>query len=131
MEIFAIQNISRVPSFTICFLIFSYFWHLFYLFYLSIVVKEVLKIFVSFSYMDLRFYRRIMQNYGFFLQKIWDIWNPKFQQNSIVYYFIFIFSIFDIFYSCFTYPNLSKTYDIFCGVLLEGLEISSTNSGNF
>jgi len=43
MVIFAIQNIFRVPSFTICFLIFWYFWHLFYLFYLSIVVKEILK----------------------------------------------------------------------------------------
>jgi len=131
MEIFAIQYVFRVPSFAICFLIFLVFLTYFFLFYLSVVVKKILKIFVFVSCMDSRFYQRILQNYGFLLQKIWDISNWKFYQNSIVYYFIFIFSIFDIFYTYFTYPNLSKNYEIFCGVLLEGLEILSTNSRNF
>jgi len=31
----------------------------------------------------------------------------------------------------FTYPNLSKNYGIFCGVLLEGLDILPTISGKF
>ena len=44
--------------------------------------------------MDPRLYEKIMQNFGFFCQKNWDIWNPKFQQNSIVYYFFFIFLAF-------------------------------------
>jgi len=51
-----------------------------------------------------------------FSSKNWDLWHPKFKQNSIVYNFIFIFIIFDIFYSYFTDPNLSKSYGIFCGV---------------
>ena len=32
------------------------------------------------------------------LSKNWDIWNPKFQQNSIVYYFFLIFLAFFAFY---------------------------------
>ena len=39
-------------------------------------------------------YKRQLQNYGFFLQKNWDIWNPKFQQISIVHYFFFMFLAF-------------------------------------
>jgi len=55
---------------------------------------------VLFYCMDLRFYQKILQNYGFFFKKNWDIWNPKFLQNSIVYYFFFIFfSIFGIWFS--------------------------------
>jgi len=43
----------------------------------------------------------------------------------MVYYFFFIFLAFLVFFS---YPNLSKNYGIFCGVLLDGLEILSMNS---
>jgi len=41
----------------------------------------------------------------FFFKRSWDIWNPKFQQNSIVYYFFFIFLAFLAF--CFLF-HLSK-----------------------
>ena len=44
--------------------------------------------------------------YGFeILSKNWDIWNIKYQQNSIVYYFFFIFLAFLAF--CFLF-HLSK-----------------------
>jgi len=52
-----------------------------------------------------RFYQKILQNYGFSFKKNWDIWNPKFQQNFIVYYLFFIFSAFLAF--CFLF-HLSK-----------------------
>jgi len=41
----------------------------------------------------------------FFSKNNWDIWNPKFQQNSIVYYFVFTFLAFLAF--CFLF-HLSK-----------------------
>jgi len=53
-----------------------------------------IKSFVLFYCMNPRFYQKILQNYGFFVKKNWDIWYPKFQQNSIVYYFVFIFLVF-------------------------------------
>jgi len=59
--------------------------------------------------MDPRFYQKILQNDGFSFKKNLDISNPKFQQNSIIYYFVFIFY--------FTYPNLLKNYRIFCSFI--------------
>jgi len=47
------------------------------------VFKKNCKIFVLFYCMDPRFNK-----------KNWDIWNPKFQENSIGYYFFFIFLAF-------------------------------------
>jgi len=41
----------------------------------------------------------------FFFKNNWDIWNPKFQQNSTVYYFLFIFL--EVFAFCFLF-HLSK-----------------------
>jgi len=61
-----------------------------------------------------------------FLKKNLDIWNPKFQQNSIVYYFFLVFQHLWHFFFNFTYPTLSKNYGIFCSVLFEGLEIWPT-----
>jgi len=56
--------------------------------------------------MDPRFYQKILQNYSFcFQKKNWDIWNPKFQQYSIVYYCVFTFLAFLAF--CFLF-HLSK-----------------------
>jgi len=40
------------------------------------------------------------------LSKNWDIWNPKFQQNSIVYYFFFNFLAFLAFCFLFHVPQL-------------------------
>jgi len=40
------------------------------------------------------------------LSKNWDIWNPKFQQNSIVYYFFFIFLAFLAYWLLFHVPKL-------------------------
>ena len=72
---------------------------------------------------DSRFYQKILQNYGFFLKKNWDIWNSKFQQNSLFTISFLFFQQFWHFVFDFTYPNLSKYYEIFCSVLLERLEI--------
>ena len=58
-----------------------------------------------FCCVDPRFFQNILQNYGFFSKKNWDIWNPMFQQNSIVYYLFFIFLAF--FELCFLF-YLSK-----------------------
>jgi len=102
----------------------------FFLVYLSMVFKKFLK-FVLFYCMDPSFYQEILQNYVFFFKKIWDIWTPELQQNSIVYYFYLIFLAFLAFFFYFTYPNLSKNFGVFCSVLFEGLEILLTNSGNF
>ena len=95
--------------------------------------QKMHRILVLFYCMDPRFYHRIMQNYGFFFfQKIWDVWNPKCHQNSTVYnFFLIFFSIFDIFFFLFHLFKLVKNSEIFCSVLLEGLENLSTNSGNF
>jgi len=60
---------------------------------------------VLFCCVDPRFFQNILQNYGFFSKKNWDIWNPMFQQNSIVYYLFFIFLAF--FELCFLF-YLSK-----------------------
>ena len=40
------------------------------------------------------------------LSKNWDIWNPKFQQNSIIYYFFFIFLAFLAYWLVFHVPKL-------------------------
>jgi len=60
---------------------------------------------VLFYCMDPRFYLKILQNCFFFFKKNWEIWNPKFQQNLIIYYFFFIFLAFLAF--CFLF-HLSK-----------------------
>ena len=39
------------------------------------------------------------------LSKNWDIWNPKFQQNSIVYYFFYIFLAFLAYWLLFHVPK--------------------------
>jgi len=121
IEILYIQNILRIPSFTIC----SFNFLVFLAFFFSVLplygFQKKFKISVLFYYMDLRIYQKILQNYSlFFFKKNWDIWNPKFQQNSIVYYFFFIFLEFLHFVFYFTYPNLSKNYESFCNVLMEG-----------
>jgi len=75
------------------------------------------------------------------LSKNWDNWNPKFQQNSIVYYFFFIFLAFLTFCFLFHLSKLvQKLWNFFssictCQKILEifmffyfyGLEILSKN----
>jgi len=69
--------------------------------------------------MDPRFYQIILKNYDFFSQKEIQIFEI---QNSIAYYFFFIFLAFlTSFFFYFTYLNLSKNYENFCSVLLYGL----------
>jgi len=98
------------------------------------VSKKVFKISVLFYCMDPRFCQKIMQNYGFFLQKkkkfeIFEIQNFNKIPSFTISFFIFL--VFFAFFFYFTYPNFSKNYIIFCSLLFEGLEILSINSGNF
>ena len=93
--------------------------------------QKILKIFVFFYCIDLRFPQKFLQNYGFFLKKIeiFEIQNfNKIPSFTISFLFFLAFLTF-FFY--FTYPNLSNNYGIFCCFLFEGLEILSTNSWNF
>ena len=66
--------------------------------------------------------QNFVKSWNTFLKNI-DIWNPKFFINSIVSYlfFFYFFIILVIFFSYFTYPNLSKNSEQFCGALLYGL----------
>ena len=90
-----IWNTKHFQNSIVDYLLFNFIVFLtsFFLFYLPIVVIKFLK-FCGFYCMDPRFYQRILQNYGFFFKKIWCIWNPKFHQNSIIYYFFLIFLAF-------------------------------------
>ena len=103
----------------------------FFLVYMSTVFKNFLKFLCSFIVCIRDFIKKFYKTMVFFFKKNWDIWNPEFQHNSIVYYFFFIFLSFLAFFFYLTYPNSSKNYGIFCNVLLEGVEILSTNSGHF
>jgi len=49
----------------------------------------------------------------FFFKKNWDIWNPKFQQNSIIYYFFLFFSIFGILFSISPIQTCPKIIELF------------------
>jgi len=71
------------------------------------MVLKKIKIFVLFYCMDPRFYQKVLQNYGFFFQKKLRYLKSKFQQNFIVYYFDFSFSVFLAF--CFLF-HLSKLF---------------------
>jgi len=104
----------------------------FFLFYLPIVIKKFLKFLYFLLYRSEILSMNSAKLWFFLCEKIWYIWNKKFHQNSEIYYFFLIFlSFLTSFFFYFTYPNLWKDYWSFCGVLLEGLEILSTNFGNF
>jgi len=65
----------------------------FFLFYLLIVIKKFLK-FLCFLFYESEILSRNSAKLWFFFMKIWYIWNPKFHQNSIIYYFFLIFLAF-------------------------------------
>ena len=66
---------------------------------------KILKFLFCFIVWIQDFIKKVCKTTVFFFKKSWDIWNPKFQQNSIVYYFFFIFLAFLAF--CFLF-HLSK-----------------------
>jgi len=82
-----------------------YFWHLFFVFYLSMVFKKIIKFLGCFVVWIRDFIKKFCKTMVFFSINNWDIWNPKYQQNSTVYYFFFIFLEFLEF--CFLF-HLSK-----------------------
>ena len=104
------------------YLIFYYFsiFQTFFFYFTCLWFSKNCKIFVLFYYMDPRFYQKM---------EIFEIQNfNKIQLFTISFLFFQHFWHF-VFY--FTYPNLSKNYEIFCSVLLEGLEILPMISGKF
>jgi len=70
--------------------------------------------------MDPRFYQKI---------EIFEIQNFNKIPSLTISFLVFLH--FWHFVFCFTYPNLSKNYGIFFGVLLEGLEILPAIFGKF
>ena len=125
------QNIFRIPSFTICFFIFLVYLTFFFLFYLSMVSKKIVKFLFCFIVWIRDFIKKFCKTMVFLFNKNWDIWNPKFQQNFIVYYFFFIFSVFLAFCFLFHLSKLVQKLWNFCSILLEGLEILPTISEKF
>jgi len=87
------------------FLIFCYFWHLFFLYYQSMVFKKIVELLCRFILWIKDFIYKLCKTTVFFFKKRWDIWNLKFQQNSIVYYFFFIFLAFLAFCFLFHVPK--------------------------
>jgi len=81
----------------------------FFLFYLPIVIKKFLK-FLSFLLYGSEILSKNSTKLWFFFKKIWYIWNPKFHQNSLIFYFFLIFLHFWHLFFYFTYPNLWKYY---------------------
>jgi len=69
------------------------------------VFKKIVRLLCCFIVWIWDFFKKFCKTTIFFSKKNWDIWNPKFQQNSIVYYFFFIFLGFLAF--CFLF-HLSK-----------------------
>ena len=72
---------------------------------MSMVFKKIVKFLCCFIAWMQDFIKKLCKTMVFFCKKNWDIWNPKFQQNSIIYYFFFILSAFSAF--CFLF-HLSK-----------------------
>jgi len=69
------------------------------------VFKKSVRFFCCFIVWIRDFIKKFYKTMVFFFKKDWDIWNSKFQLNSIVYYFFFIFLQFLAF--CFLF-HLSK-----------------------
>ena len=103
----------KICGFTSCFLFFYYFW----LFNFNFIYLYLSKNSIYFSVLLFYGLEILSKNFGKLrniFQKNIDIWNPKFFISSIVYYFFFYsFSILVIFFSYFTYPNLSKNSETF------------------
>jgi len=93
IEIFEIPNFNKIPSFTICFFNFLVFLTSFFSYFTCLWFSKELENFC------------VVLLYGSeILSKNWDIWNPKVQQNSIVYYFFFNFLAFLAFRFVFHVP---------------------------
>jgi len=82
--------------------------------------------------MDARFYKKNYAKLCFFCKKkfeIFEIQNFNKIPSFTISFLFFQHFLHFVFYS--TYPNLSKNYGIFCGVLLEGLETLPAISEKF
>jgi len=128
-DTFQIQNIFRIPSFTICFFYFVVFLTSFFAIFPVHDFQKKFIIFVLFYCMDPRFYQKILQNYGFFSRKklryLKSKISIKFHRLQFHFYF---FSISGILFSFSSIQTFRKVMKFFCNVLPEGLEILPTIS---
>jgi len=124
IEIPYIQNIFRIPSFTICFLNFLVFLRSLFSILPVYGFQKNCKIFVLFYCIDPRFYQKILQNYVFLLKKKLRYLKSKISTKFCRLVFLFyFFSIFGILFSISPIETCPKIMEFFCSVLLEGLEI--------
>ena len=98
-----VLNTKHFQNFIVYYLLFNFvvFCTSFFIVYLSMVFKNILKIFVLFCCMDSRFYEKILQNYGFFKKKLRylkSIILTKFHCLLFLFYFFSIFGIFFLFH---------------------------------
>jgi len=124
------KTFSKFHHLPFAFGFFSIFDIFFFLFYLYIVVKKFLK-FVWFYCIDVRFYQRTLQNYGFFFSKNFRYSKSKISPKLHRLLFLFFLAFLTSFFFLFHLSKLVKKIWNFCSVLVEGLEILSTNSINF
>jgi len=77
--------------------------------------QKILNIFMVVYSTNYRFYERILKTYWIFIKKNRDIGNIQHFQNSIVYYFAFLFfCIFDIFFSILPVYSFKKFLKFLC-----------------
>jgi len=116
MEILKIQNIFRIPSFTICFffLFFNIFDIFFFLFYLSMVLKKKLKFLCCFIVLIRDFLKKFCKKYGFFFKKKLRYLKSKISTkfHRLLFRFHF-FSIFGILFSILRIQTCPKIMEFF------------------
>ena len=116
----------------------------YYLFFYFFIIFDIL-----FSILSICICQKILDIFMFlftlwtrdFIKEFWKImeyFSEKYRhlKSKILHkfhrlLFVFFFSILVIFFSYFTYPNLSKNSKHFCGALLYGIQILLENSGKF
>ena len=103
----------------------------FFLFYLSMVFKKLLKFLCCFIVSIRDFIKKFCKAMFFFQKKLRYLksrFSTKFHRLLFLFY---ICSMYGIFFCISPNQTCQKNQGIICSVLFEGLEILSTNSGNF
>ena len=121
IEIFGIENLNKIPSFTISFLFFSVFGILF-----SISPIQTCPKITEFLWCFIRRVRDFANNFW----KILKVLLKTMLINSTIYYFFFcFFIIFNILFSISSNCTCQKILEIFMFFYFDGLEILSKNFG--
>jgi len=116
--------------YTICFFLFFFFLTFYFQFRLSVPIKK----FYKFLWLFILWIRDFIKKFW----KIMEYFSKKYRHlkskillkfHRLLLFFFYFWRILVIFFSYFTYPNLSKNSKHFCGAILYGLYILSENSG--